>query len=341
MKRSKNKNKMDSSTENNNHHKEKNSQYVGEWLNRKGPRDLEPLPLERAITNELANQVIEDESTKWDTIREIAGNFNKLGDDLETFIENFLFQEDLKNPYRKDAQKRVASHIQNLISRIEEENIKLNSYRDIVGDIVTTLLRHSLNILKERASKIHDATVKGNPVSVNNSYKSFENYRNKFFSELSQILFIFANDPFARAEAGPFEKEMTDVIFDALKIPAIPENMLAEYIQRDDTKTDEETFRKDYEFFMNIELGLHKQELHEEIYINRKELEMQLETSTNSPRLKDFLTNELNYWEKMTPEKRYKQLLRMRIFELLETSAGEKRLTPELMYKFYSKIRFM
>lgn len=307
------------------------------------------LPIERSIINMLYNRVLEEESVKWDTIAEIADSFNQLGDDMERFANNFLFQKDLENPYRKEAPQKIAQHMQNLVERIDKTHAVLDENREILGDVITGLLRNALNVLQERAGQVRNAAIKENPVTLKKYYKSFESYRNKFFSELSQVLSTLTNDPFARASAGPFDKEMAENILNALKVPAIPEGMLAEYIKKDkEGNLDLSNFEKDYKLYMAIELPQHQAEIEEEINAKRAELEKeekQWEQRVDSPAIKEdikeVLMKEYGYWQQMTPEKRYKQLLRLRAFELLKLSAGEKRLTPEFMYKLYSEMKFV
>lgn len=305
----------------------------------------ESLPIERSIINMLYTRVLEEESIKWDTIGEIAGSFNQLGDDMERFTNNFLFQKDLDNPYRKEAPQKIAQHMQNLVERIEETHVVLDERREVLGDLITSLLRNSLNILQERAGQVRNAAIEENPVKLKKHYKSFENYRNKFFSELSQVLSTLTNDPFARAGAGPFDKEMVENILNALKVPAIPEGMLASYIKKDKAgNLDDGKFEKDYKLYMAIELPQRKAEIEEEINAKRAELEKeknQWEQRVDSPAIKDALMKEYDYWQQMTAEKRYKELLRLRAFELLKLSAGAKRITPEFMYKLYEQMKYV
>lgn len=339
---------MNNSTGTNEESKANNRLDYDEWLKGVTPtkpaKYNEPLPLERAVVNMLSMRVLEDDSVKWEAIKKIANSFNQLGDDLEKFTKNFLFQKDLSDPYRKEAPEKIAQHMQNLIERIEETNTVLDEQRTVLGDVIVALLRNALNMLKERASDVRNAAMDENPVKLRKSYKFFENYRNKFFSELSQVLSTFANDPFARAGSDPFEKEMIEHILDALKVPAIPEGMLAKYMQMEGEDFNGDLFKKDYEFFMNIELKAYKQELEEEIRAKLEELEKQKkqwESREDAPELKEAIMKEYDYWKQMTPKKRYKQLLRLRAFELLRVSAGAKRLKPEFMYRLYSEMRYV
>lgn len=319
-----------------------------EWLNQNSspnssPRPPESLPIERSVINMLYTRVLEEESVKWDAIGEIAGSFNKLGDDMEAFVKNIFFQKDMGDLYRKEATDKIAEHMQNLFERIEKTHVILDEKREILGDVITSLLRHSLNVLQERAGKVRNAALEENPVKLKENYKSLEYYRNKFFSELAQVLSALTHDPFVRAGAGPFDKEMADHILSALKVPAIPEDLLARYIKKDkEGKLDMKNADKDYKLFMAIELPQHEAEIKEEIDAKMAELEKvkkQWEQRVDTPAIKEALMKEYEYWKQMTPKKRYKEMLRLRAFELLKLSAGEKRITPEFMYKLYEQMK--
>jgi hypothetical protein len=288
---------------------------------------------EMATVRKLSGLVLEDESAKWDTIREVADSFGKLGDDLEQFSQNFLFQKDMDDLTRKEAPLNIMKYMNLVSERIEDVHVFLDGKSAILGDLITSLLRHPLSMLQERVENVSFAALSKNPDNLKNSYNLFENYRVKFFSEFSQVL-GFSNDPFARADADPFEKEMTENILNALKVPALPEGMMRKFSEKKESKN----FTKDYNLFMKIELSIHKEELEEELKMKRAELK------EKSPQLTSHqstspLKKEYEYWKQMTPEKRYKQLLRIRAFELLKSSAGGKRLTPEFMYGLYQKAK--
>jgi len=278
---------------------------------------------EMATVRKLSGLVLEDESVKWDTIREVADSFGKLGDDLEQFSQNFLFQKDMGDLERKDASLNIMKYMNLVSERIEDVHVFLDGKSVVLGDLITSLLRHPLSMLQERVENVSFAALSKNPDKLKNSYNLFESYRVKFFSEFSQVL-GFSNDPFARADADPFEKEITENILNALKVPALPEGMMRRFSE----KKKSENFEKDYNLFMKIELSVHKEELEEEIKMKRAELK------EKSP-----LKKEYEYWKQMTPEKRYKQLLRIRAFELLKSSAGKKRLTPDDMWELYQKAK--
>ncbi|MBA4336360.1 hypothetical protein C0416_01115 [bacterium] len=289
-----------------------------------------------AVRN-LSELVLEDESVKWDTIREVADSFGKLGDDLEQLSQNFLFQKDMEDLERKEAPPNIVEFTQNISDRIEETHAFLDGKSAILGDLITSLLRHPLSMLQERVGKIGIAAIHKKPEDLKSAYNSFENYRVKFFSEFSQVL-GFSNDPFAKVDADPFEKEMTGNILNALKVPALPEKMMRKFAEKEEIKKFEEEYNKS----MGEELTAHKEELEEEIRMKRAELEeksIRLKNFTSDPRIMESLKKEYDYWKQITPEKRYKQLLRIRAFELLKSSAGEKRITPEFMYGLYQKAK--
>jgi len=292
---------------------------------------------EMLAVRSLSKLVLEDESKKWDTIREVAGSFGKLSDDLEKLSQNFLFQKDMEDLGRKDAPSKIFEYTKLVSERIEESNIFLDEKAAVLGDLITSLLRHPLIVLQERIGEIGVSAIHKKPEALENAYKSFENYRVKFFSEFSQVL-GFSNDPFAMADSDPFEKEMAENLLNALKVPALPEGMMRKYAEKKESKH----FEKDYNLFMKIELSVHKEELEEEIKLKRAELEersIRIKNMTSDPKMTEALKKEYEYWKQITPEKRYKQLLRMRAFELLKKSAGEKRLTPEFMYKLYTQAK--
>lgn len=335
---------MDNTTEDNGAEKQAKEEvpYYKEWLDKTSDGD-EQLPLERAVVQKLSEMVMEDESGKWDAIKVVADGFNKLGDDLEKLSENFFFQNDINDLGRKKAKENILRYLGNFRGVVKNANALLNEQSPMLGDLVIGLLKQPLEMLNERLDGIAQAAENEDSDLLEKEYKYFENYRNKFLNELVQVL-GFVNDPFAKADSAPFEKEMTDNILNALKVPALPEGMFAKYSEQKNApelKTD--FFEKDYRFFMNIELKLHKDEIEEEIKAKRNELEekkKQISYMEGSSMFETFM-KEYKYWQEMTPKKRYKQLLRLRAFELLKQSAGSKRLTPEFMYKLYSEEKYL
>ncbi|MBD3157090.1 hypothetical protein GF369_04660 [Candidatus Peregrinibacteria bacterium] len=305
------------------------------------------LPLERAVVNMLSTRVMEDESARWDAVSEIATGFGQLSDDLERAVQNASFQEYLHSPYKEGAMEAIAQDMQDLVERIEKEHGALDIRRALLGDVVVSLLRHTLTILQERVSAIRNAAIEERHVQVNKAYTSFDRYRTRFFSEMTQVL-EFANDPFARAGGGPFEKEMIDNLLDALKVPPLPQEMLQKYkrkyenAKKEDKYVDFSSFEKDYQWFGNIAFNHAKPDLEEEIRTKRKELKQQkeqVEFLQASPGVRETILKEYHYWQEMTPEKRYKQLLRLRAFELLKVNAGTKRVSPEFMYSVYQEYK--
>ncbi len=305
------------------------------------------LPLERTVVNMLSTRVMEDESTRWEAVSEIATGFGQLSDDLEKSIKKPSFQEYLNAPYKKGAMETIAQDMQDLVERIEKEHGSLDIRRALLGDVVVSLLRHSLTMLQERASAIRNAAIEERHIKVNEAYNSFERYRTRFFSELTQVL-EFTNDPFARAGGGPFEKEMIDTLLDALKVPPLPKEMLQKYkkhydeAQENNTNIDFSSFEKDCKWFNNIDFNHAKPDLQDEIDKKREELDYQkeqIELRHASSGVRETLMKEYDYWKNMTPEKRHKQLLRLRAFELLKLSAGKKRVSPEFMYKLYQEYK--
>jgi len=295
-------------------------------------------PLEQAIIEMLSKQVLEDDSVKWEALSEAASSFNELGDILEKYSKNLFFQKDMNNPDRKDSFSKIADHMRNLIDAIEKTKASIYQEKTVLGDIIISLLQHPLNMLQERADKAQNMAAEEDPEKTKEAFNQFENYRIKFFSEISQVL-NFSHDPFLTHEDIPFEKQMTDILLDALKVPTIPEIMLWKYIKDDDQIED---FKKYYKFSMNIEVKMYKKKFEDEINSQKAILtaqKEQLKNSTHDKHLEETVEKEYKYWNNMTPEKLYEQLLRLRTFELLKSSAGKKRLTPEFMYKLYSEMR--
>lgn len=307
------------------------------------------LPLERAVVNMLSTRVMQDESSRWEAVSEVATGFGNLSDDIESAIKSHSFQEYLNAPYKEGAMETIAHDMQDLVERIEKEHGALDIRRALLGDVVVSLLRHALTMLQERVSAVRNAAIEERHIKLKEAYTSFERYRTRFFSELTQVL-EFTNDPFARAGGGPFEKEMIDTLLDALKVPALPKEMLQKYkrqydeAQEKNADIDFSSFEKDYQWFNNIDFNHAKPDLQDEIEKKREELahqKEQIELRQASSGVRETVLKEYNYWKNMTPEKRHKQLLRLRAFELLKLSAGKKRVSPEFMYALYREYKQM
>lgn len=257
--------------------------------------------LSLAEVGDRVDLVMEKETVKWDAVAKIANIFNKINNSFELASKErsnekseFEFMTDYKNIKSKEEAKSLIDYLKTFyIPKIEEARNFVRQHSHIIGDFVASLLNHPLNILEERIRKVYDSANLEGPDSklIESSYNAFENYRKKIFNQFVHILEL-VNDPFAEKE-GPFNEEMIDHIFNALKVPAMPEGLINDY--KNVENLDSEKFRSDYNIRMKFEIAGSKKTL--------KELERNL---------------------------------RERTFEILQPSAGKKRITPETLLKFYS-----
>lgn len=317
-----------------------------------GPLPAEELKGVRSPLEKEISRVVEAETLQWEALQKMSSRLSELSDLLEKYAGNPQLKADIEDVSRENAPSNILNEIENIQNTIEAAKDSIDEHQRELGDMISGLLRYALDVLQERAEKMkiplqnikaaikNDISYGDEHIALQQAYKEYDKFRVQYFNELNQTISLL-NDPFTRAAAEPFEKEVLKNLFNALKIPACPEGLFKQYMDQKDKKhISFKDFKGQYERYFGEELQKEYGEIEEEIKAKRQELDeakAKWENRSDVPEFTEAILREHAYWHNLTPEQRFKELLRMRAFELLKPSAGEKRLSPEFEALFYTE----
>lgn len=322
---------------------------VEEWLSRR-PAEDEVRFIASPLKDEV-NKVIEVESeiSKWDALEHVSRRFNELTGILEKHFSDPSFNISERSTENAD---NVLSHLETIDSTIDAVSAEIEGYSQNLGHLITRLLSYSVEALKDKAEglKIAVKNIKSaleNNVPYGDEVKAFQQTKKEFlsytkmvFGDLEKGLDLMVRDPFLKQQVLNFEADVSDVILNGLKIPACIESAFAVYLShRKQGATELNVFNSMYESKFKKDFEAEKEIIEKDLEAKKQDADRKVQRWQNredAPYYRELVFKNQAYWQQMTPEKLYEERLRFKAFELLLSSAGEKRVSPEVMNDLYN-----
>lgn len=294
----------------------------------------------------LQSDEIRSDAVKWIEFKKISSEFNDFVGIIEKFKSNKYseIENDIANYHHVNkAHSRLTEMFWQLDNAFENTLDRISALSEEVGSYVMAPIYFILGELKKKVEKMNILFMQGemNDEDIEefkSIYAEYNKFCTNYITEFNHVLSLVC-DPFTiQADADKnFNDVVTEALFDALKIPAVPSGVLSQYLSQDLENIDIDEFEKSYDEFFQTEFEREEDRLQFRIEKKREILQMEFDKGISDNRGDEYFHALTKKTIKTTPEKELKTAFRWRNFELLTDS--DIPVSLEFFHKIWEKLK--
>jgi hypothetical protein len=294
----------------------------------------------------LQSDEMKPDAVKWIEFKKISSEFNDFVGIIEKFKSNKYseIESDIANYHHfSEARTRLTDMFWQFDNIFQNTLDDMSIFGETVGPYVMAPIYFVIDELKKKVEKMNVLFIKGemNDEDIEefkSIYAEYNKFCTNYITEFNHVLSLVC-DPFSiQADADKnFNDVVTEALFDALKIPAVPSGVLSQYLSQDLENVDIDEFEKSYDEFFKAAFERDEDALQLKIEKKRKILQMEFDKGISDNRGDEYFHALTKKTIKTTPEKELKTAFRWRNFELLTDS--EVPVSLEFFHKIWNKLK--